>query len=318
MIRYRILAPDVERSHQTTAKLLNAEKRELMRLIEEASDGWIDEAIERTRVFNKQQSYSEPPKPNWSKIKKVYMKLQSNKCAYCEQKLEGGPRGPIAHDVEHYRPKNKVVGWPTRKMLKRSSYAFISQDQLATGDACDGYYLLPYNILNYLTACKICNSTLKRNYFPIAAKRANNSDKHGYLKREKPYLLYPLGHLDDDPEKIITFEGFKPKARPGLNAEQQYRARITIAFFELDIREPLIKQRAAVIKNIFEAFHDQLIHPDPARRRQARKDLKRWQLPSSEHANCARAFYDLCQRNLNAARQQYDDAVDFLDEHPDL
>jgi len=89
----------------------------------------------------------------------------------------------------------------------------------------------------------------------------------------------------------------------------------------LDIREPLIKQRSAVIKNILEAFQDQLIHPDPARRKQAEKDLKRWQLPSSEHASCARAFYALCQSGqsgLIAAKQHYDDAVDFLEKHPDL
>jgi len=326
MIRYSILPLKDEQAHRTKAKLLKAELEELKRLIQTAvkkkykpnNTDWLAEALARTAVFRGQQGYSEPPKPNWSDIKRIYMKLQFNKCAYCEQKLEGGPRGPIVHDVEHFRPKNAVVIWPTKKQLQQPSYAVIVNNRLVTGDACEGYYLLPYSLFNYATACKVCNSPLKRNYFPIAATRITNSDKYDQLKREKPYLIYPLGHLDDDPGKIITFEGVKPVPRPGLSAQQRVRALITIVFFELEIREPLIKQRAEVIKKIFEAIYDQDHHPDPGRRKQAAKDLTRWQQPSSEHANCARAFYELCQQDLRAARRHYDDAVDYLETHPDL
>gem|GEM_PF-442297 len=326
MIRYSILPPQDEQPHGTKAELLRAELDELRRLIQSTvkktykpnNRDWLTEADGRTTVFREQQRYSEPPKPIWSDIKNIYMKLQFNKCAYCEQKLEGGPRGPIVHDVEHFRPKNEVVIWPTKKQLRQPNYAFITQNQMVMGNACEGYYLLPYNILNYATACKICNSTLKRNYFPVAATRITNSDQYSRLKREKPYLIYPLGHLDDDPGQIITFDGLKPVPRTGLNAQQEIRARITILFFELHIREPLIKQRAEVIKRIFEAISDQVQHSDPGRRRQATKDLARWQQPSSEHANCARAFYALCQQDLLAARRHYDAAVDYLETHLNL
>jgi len=326
MIRYSILSPNDEQAHATRARLLKAELAELKRLIRAAvkkkykpnDTDWLTEAATRTTAYRGKKSYSEPPKPIWSDIKRIYMKLQFNKCAYCEQKLEGGPRGPIAHDVEHFRPKNAVVIWPTTKQLRQPSYAFIASDQLVMGAACDGYYLLPYHVFNYATACKVCNSILKRNYFPIAAARITDSDSPSRLERERPYLIYPLGHWDDDPEAIITFEGFKPVPRAGLSAQQRYRALITITFFELDIREPLIKQRAALIKRVFEKFDDQLTHPNPARRQQAAKDLADWQKPSSEHANCARAFYALCQQDLLAAKQYYDAAVDFLETHPDL
>ncbi|MFL6214621.1 MAG: hypothetical protein ACJ74J_12105 [Blastocatellia bacterium] len=326
MIRYTILAPADEQAHRTQTALVKAELAELQRLIGQAvkkkykpnNTDWLTEAAARTATFRGQEKYSEPPKPNWSDIKRIYMKLQYNKCAYCEQKLEGGPRGPIVHDVEHYRPKNAVVGWPNAKQLQQSRFAFIAADHVATGADCNGYYLLPYHLLNYATACKICNSTLKHNYFPIAATRITNSDRQQQLKREKPYLIYPLGHLDDDPTDIITFEGVKPVPRPGLSAQQRIRALITILFFELDIRDPLIKQRSAVIKNIFEKFRDRLIHPDPERQKQAVKDLELYQRPSSEHANCARAFYALCEQDLVAARHHYDAAVDYLETHPDL
>jgi hypothetical protein len=111
----------------------------------------------------------------------------------------------------------------------------------------------------------------------------------------------------------------QPKKAVGtVRPLERGRARITILFFELHIREPLIKQRAEVIKRIFEAISDQVQHSDPGRRRQATKDLARWQQPSSEHANCARAFYALCQQDLLAAKRHYDAAVDYLETHLNL
>ena len=47
---------------------------------------------------------------------------------------------------------------------------------------------------------------------------------------EQPWLLYPIGHLDVDPENVITFEGFLPQTNcddPLL----RLRGLVTIEFF---------------------------------------------------------------------------------------
>lgn len=288
-------------------------KKKFEEIIEGHAKGWLAEAKKRTAKYQQDLKYSEPPKPSWSKIKKVYMKLQFNKCAYCEQKLEGGERGPIAHDIEHYRPKSSVQVWPSQKLLRKLGYTF------PTGDASDGYYLLPYNVFNYATACKVCNSTLKRNYFPVKGRRITDSDKPTRLRKEEPYLLYPLGKIDtDNPEKLITFEGFRIRPNPKItDAHKINRAQVTINFFELDIRPLLLKQRAEVVKKMFEAFYDQTEHPLPARRAQAKRDIKRWQAPSSEHAHCARDFYKVCKTDLETAFMYYNEAVDHIENNLD-
>ncbi|HEV7890869.1 MAG TPA: hypothetical protein VGP08_09530 [Pyrinomonadaceae bacterium] len=301
-------------------------RKKLEAEIKSHAPDWLKEAKKRTGDFKEAGKYFEPPKPNWTKIKAVYMKYQFNKCAYCEQKLSGGERGPVQHHVEHYRPKGNVGVWPTKKKLKKLGYKF------QTGDPCGGYHLLPYNILNYVTACVVCNSTLKRDYFPVKGKRVTDSASPSELKKEGAYLLHPLGTVDDDdPEELIVFGGVapapptpspifvQPRPNPALkDPDKIRRARVTIDFFELDIRESLIKQRAEVIKKMFEAVRDKVIHPDADRRARAVKDLDRWQEASSEHASCARSFHRLCESDLNAANDAYKAAVTYIDDHPEL
>ena len=49
--------------------------------------------------------------------------------------------------------------------------------------------------------------------------------------KERPYLVDPLGPLDDDPETIVTFIGYKAvPAKPKTDAYLWNRGRITIAF----------------------------------------------------------------------------------------
>lgn len=293
--------------------------------IERQAPGWLEEARRRTAAFKAKKEYFEPPDPNWSRIKPVYMKLQFNKCAYCEVKLSGGERGNVEHDIEHYRPKKNVGAWPNKKRLKKLGYDF------PTGDKGGGYYLLPYNIFNYATSCKICNSTLKRDFFPVSGARVTHTDAGRSLKSERPFLLNPLAPSDDDPEELIVFGPqpgaaassaplfLQPRPNPALTDPAKIRrARVTIDFFELDIREPLIKQRAEVVKKMFEAFRDEKLHPEAERRKRAAKDIKRWQEASSPHASCARSFHKLCLRDLKAARAAYDAALAYIDDHPDL
>ena len=301
-------------------------RKELEKEIEKVAPGWLADAKKRTAEYKAKGKYSEPPKPTWSKIKPVYRKYQFNKCAYCERKLVGGERGSVEHDIEHYRPKSNVGLWPNKKKLKQLGYDF------PTGDAGGGYHLLPYDIFNYATACKVCNSTLKRDFFPVSGKRVTDSAAQSKLRKEGPFLLYPLGKFDeDDPEELIVFGAaapapaapdpifVQPRPNPALGDPAKIRrARVTIDFFELDIREQLIKQRAEVVKKMFEAFRDAAIHPDAERKKRAAKDLERWQEASSEHTSCARSFHRLCLTDLNAAKAAYDAAVAYIDQHPEL
>ena len=155
---------------------------------------WRTRAGERIAHFVSVGRYDESG-AIWSEIKPVYMELQHFKCGYCEKWLESIDYGAIEHDMEHYRPKSSVKAYPRE-------YDF------RTGDAwAMGYFRLAYHPLNYLTACKTCNSGLKSNYFPIAATRIDGANHPRGLVREQPFLLYPISDLDDDPEDLIGFDG---------------------------------------------------------------------------------------------------------------
>ena len=58
-------------------------------------------------------------------------------------------------------------------------------------------------------ACKTCNSRLKANFFPVAGRHSFTGTNPIQLnRRERPYLIYPLGDVDDDnAEDLIAFEG---------------------------------------------------------------------------------------------------------------
>jgi hypothetical protein len=279
MIRYAITRPELEAA------------------VERAKRGWLKKATQKTETFRTAGDFNEPDSKNsWSEIKSAFIQLQNNKCAYCERQLGHDRRSRIEHDVEHFRPKNAVKLWPADGSGRK--YRF------ATGDASDkGYYLLAYNIFNYTTSCKTCNSTLKSNFFPVYGSRLTNTDDFAALKAEKHLLVYPLGDLDTDPESLITFQGVLPvpKVRSG---EKYRRARVTIDFFELDTREDLNRQRAGIILSLWLA-HRVLQIPDTSDedRADARRILDLAISSSSAHTNCARAFAKLCRQDVVKARE---------------
>jgi hypothetical protein len=287
-------------------------KKNLEKLIEAESPKWLESASLKTAGFKKLKRYKETGKKgaNWRSVVKVYMNIQRNKCAYCERKLEGGDAGTIEHDIEHFRPKSKVRGWPTAKLKKELQLDY----KFTTGEASDvGYYLLPYNIFNYITSCKVCNTIFKSDYFPISGKkRLTDSDDFKKLKTEKPFLLYPLGSIDVDPQKVITFQGMIPIAVAAEGKANYYRARVTIDFFRLGVaREDLIRERALVIKALYLAYQNR-----NSRNRVNREDalltIDMALSDSAPHANCARSFYSTCRDDPPMARKYYDAAVAYL------
>jgi len=277
---------------------------ELHRRIDRLAPKWRAIARRKCDEFRKARRYHETA-GTWSQIKQVYIDLQGGKCGYCERSFGWDEKSRIEHDVEHFRPKSSVRKWPPRGQSR--SYPF------ETGpESSGGYYLLAYNCLNYLAACKKCNSPYKSAYFPIGgARRVTDSEDFGEIAAEQPLLLYPISDLDEDPEELITFLGMLPVPAAG-RGHRQRRARVTIDFFDLDIREELLRDRAILIKAIYIAFEDRQ-HSDPLRRRAAEQTLCQIELPMLEHRNCARSFYRLCQSDAAAARQHFEAVIAYLD-----
>jgi hypothetical protein len=210
----------------------------LLEAIEAEVPGWLARARERTDRLRAAGRYEESS-GIWSEIKAVFRRLQAQKCAFCERQLAGEPFGAIEHDVEHYRPKSSVRKWPPASRAIR--YDFDTGDEFETG-----YYLLAYSVFNYVTACKVCNTPLKSNYFPIAGRRGSATvDNPDRLARERPFLPFPLGDTDSDPEELISFDGILAvPTSPDLVSHEWRRAAVTIDFFALNEREELRRERA--------------------------------------------------------------------------
>jgi hypothetical protein len=312
MIRIPILTKSEVEQLPNTSAIRKAEKVKLEELITATKANWLQLAKEKTEQFASDKAYTEPEgKQNWSDIKQVYMDLQANKCAYCEQKLEDKA---IVHDVEHFRPKKNVKAWLTAKRKKE-----IPNLNFADSKG-EGYYLLPYNIFNYATACKHCNSVLKSDYFPVAGQRRIDSDDFNVINQhEKPFLPYPIGHIDENsPEDLISFIGTSPTINPHLaDNHQKLRAVVTIEFFKLKAeRESLIKQRSKVIKDIFEAVFIINSTNDADLIKTKKDDLELWTSEKNEHTNCARSFMKLCMSDMNLAKEHYKVADAYIKTHP--
>jgi hypothetical protein len=178
-----------------------------------------------------------------------------------------------------------------------------------------GYYLLPYNLDNYSSSCKTCNTRYKLDRFPVAGKyKMTGSDPRALLS-EKPLLIYPVGNWDIDPESVIGFYGFMPQAN--AQSPDFHRGLVTIAFFgldDLDMRSDLFLERAIIIvsmKPLLEAAHD--ASATVAQRAQAQHGIDRYKSDKSSHANCARSFERLFIDQRAKAIDCYNAAVAYWD-----
>lgn len=267
-------------------------ERDLLAAIDREAPTWRARAQHRTTHLAALGRYEEGG-PDWGEIKAVYMRLQHCKCIYCERQLEGSDYGQIEHDVEHFRPKNAVEVWSP------PSGAFYPFPLGAEHPA--GYYLLAFHPLNYATACKTCNSPLKKNYFPIEGARLHPPTQNpGDYDSERPFLLCPLLKGGLDPQKLLTFEGIM--ARPRYRSGRRHRiARVIIDFFRLNEREHLLKVRATIIRDIFISHSAATLFSDPDAQQLVRDALDSKVHPSAPHASCALHFKSLCDADLARA-----------------
>lgn len=283
-----------------------AELENLGNLIHAHVPGWRQQADLRKAELKELGKFDEGA-PSWSDVKPVYMRLQSYKCIFCERPLGGEVAGKIEQDVEHFRPKNALKPWPKKKRkTDPDPYPF------STGPTGDGYYWLAYDLHNYAAACKPCNSTRKSNSFPIAA--AQRGVQHGDVATlntsERPFLIYPLGTIDDDPEDLIEFEGIV--ARPKQpNGHAHNRALITIEFFGLNVREELWEDRYRVIRSLWYAYQTTQLSTDPEQIAAAERSIATDTADSGPQASCARSFMKLIERDLVRAWKTYEHAEAF-------
>lgn len=286
--------------------------QELEQRIETHRRGWLARATARTQSLRTAGRFDDPD-PIWSEIKPVFMKLQHDKCAFCERQFASAssPSGTAELDVEHFRPKSAVTDWPGA-----SAFTHPMGRPHSTG-----YFWLAYHLLNYAAACKVCNSGLKADHFPIASRRGRSTQDPASLYRsEQPYLLYPISDIDDDPQDVITFEGVnaKPVAQGGWLCQ---RAEVTIAFFQLNksastnvFREELFRERAEVIDDLLNHLGTiNSTRETKVKKGEAMTTLTRKLRPNSPHSSCANAFVELYRVDPTKARALGHAARAYLD-----
>ena len=276
-------------------------------MVERRVPGWLAKARERTETFRHEGKYEEKS-PIWKDAKPIFMEVQGEgKCCFCERKFESGELGRHELDIEHFRPKKRIRKWPCPECLIDAMIA--AEVSLTPPPGSDkGYHLLPYHLLNYAVACKPCNSGLKKDYFPISGRYDLDGEDPETMRAEKPLILYPIGHLDVDPEEVITFHGFVPQSKSG-DRFLKLRGLVAIAFFNLDDedrRNNLMKERAERIV----LLHTQLT-ADSGERTGTRVDALT--SPSAPHANCARSFVRLFRSDRVRADKVADMAWAFLE-----
>lgn len=251
-------------------------------------EAWLKKAKRLTKELSGKLNSKKEIPSKWSEIKEIYTVKQHQKCIYCEKLLGPHELSAVEVDVEHFRPKNAVKAWPTPALRKELKLPADFPQSTGSGK---GYRALAFHYFNYASSCKTCNSRLKANYFPIAGKHDfNGTDPVALCKKEKPYLVYPLGDFDEDPEKIIAFNGFvavpafKPATKHNYN-----RGRVTITFFRLnEIRDDLLLLRAKQLDNILTKL-ELLPHQKSIDAKRATwNDIQLLASEKNDHAGCVR------------------------------
>ena len=278
---------------------------ELEQLIDAEKTTWRSRAKQRTAKFKRAGKYSESSSI-WGEVKQVYMRLQGgSKCIYCERKMEAGVASGPEQDVEHYRPKGNVAAWSVPAALSHLSF---------TAAPGKGYHVLAYHLFNYSSSCKPCNEVLKSDFFPIAGAYRLTGEDPSQMKDEKPYLIFPFGDLDEDPETLIGFHGIAPQAL-AASGFQRERALVTIHFFLLhdtEQRKNLVLERARTIITLFPFLKTLKGRASAATKTEAREIIGLFTSPKAPHTNCARCFERLFQSQPQQAKQVFDDARNLI------
>lgn len=162
-----------------------------------------------------------------STVKKALLASHAEKCCFCERKIESG-------HVEHFRGKGGYQQSESDKIIK------------------PGYYWLAYEWSNLFLSCARCNSTYKRNFFPLINTSERAISHLHDLNKEKPLLIDPA---KDNPEDFIEFIGYTPKAINGNTKGKE-----TIRRTGLD--RPFLDNRRRKIYILYKNLYAATQHPD--------------------------------------------------------
>ena len=221
--------------------------------------------------------------------------------------------GDIANDIEHFRPKSKVAVW---KAPRQFVAAGVTLTAPAGPKGDPGYRNLAYHPWNYAASCKVCNSVLKKNYFPIAGTRQSTATDPRKMKNEQAFFIYPIGDLDDDPENLIRFDGMHPEPSAPQETREYLRAIVTIEVFQLNdavLRKELFRARAFLLRALYKEL---LTKSDPTSTLAQKAEADRWIAiylePTSPHTNCLKCLKQAFNRDRSEAAKWIANAAHFL------
>lgn len=270
---------------------------------------WAAKAGRRTKQLISQGHYAEKT-TIWSLVKPVFMTLQLNKCVFCERQFESPQYGTIEFDLEHFRPKSTVVPWPDPERHPGRAYS-----ALTGAGAQSGYFWLAYDPLNYAASCKVCNTTFKLSYFPVAAERGTVNASVADLALEQAWLCYPIGDQAEDPETLITFVA-TIAVPTHADGAAKLRGQIIIDFFGLNEREQLHRDRARMISLFGPALLARAHGQASASDLELIACMEQSNLP---HAGCLRAYKRLWTTDPALAHQIFEQCrLYMLSEHGSL
>jgi len=237
----------------------------------------------------------------WSDIKPVFLDLQHHKCGFCESFI-GGQYSPeedrrdlYEQDVEHFRPKAQVKQWEAPE-------AWGQGPELQVGRP-HGYPWLSHDPENYLASCKTCNSGRKRTYFPVRTPLQDYDDEPSVtsLKGEQPYLLFPLGEVEDiDPQEYIEFLGDQPVPHHQWEegTQEYWRAAVTIEVLGLRRADLSLPRKRAIVRLARERCTLPLASPNGWRPiLEAQGDAHH------PFSSCVRSYLRLCEENPELAQE---------------
>ena len=115
-------------------------------------------------------------------VKSALLGAQFDKCCYCESRFGATSYGA----VEHFRPKGGVL------------------QESGQGREYPGYYWLAYAWDNLLVSCEKCNTSHKRNLFPLGDEGVRARSHHDDLNSERPLFVDPA---TEKPGRHIRFRG---------------------------------------------------------------------------------------------------------------
>jgi len=179
--------------------------------------GYLETAELRKNVAGNKPLFFKPSVYAASDVRSQLKKDQYGKCAYCERYFNGDYGA-----VEHFRPKAAYQvenGKPLRK---------------------PGYYWLAYDWYNLLYSCSECNTSCKKNLFPLDDE-SQRDIAHENVSKEQPLLLNPA---TDDIDKFIEYHRFLIAVKD--SAPSIAKAEKTIELFQLNDRRVLVERRKSI------------------------------------------------------------------------